>query len=110
MDNDLENDDYPAVLHSSASIFETLAKDVVDIPSVQNSTLASFFERYRNDSGLPSAILDYILLIYKRRNIEPLAGHGNTLEPSVTKQEAIILCEMTKTFVRLERQLSLPEM
>ena len=109
MENALGDKDYPAVLHSSASIFETLAKDVVNLPSVQNETLASFFDRYRKDSELPSAVLDYILSIYKRRNTEPLAGHGSTTEPSITSQEAIILCEMTKTFVRIERQLSMPQ-
>jgi hypothetical protein len=47
MDNFLENEDYSGVLHSSASIFETMAKDVVGIPSIQDKTLKSFFERYK---------------------------------------------------------------
>lgn len=106
MERSLSSGDYAGVLHSSASIFETLAKDIVKIESVQNSTLGSFFERYKKDSGLPEPILNYILEIYKRRNSEPLAGHGSTNLPSITKEEAIVLAEMTKTFVRMEREFA----
>lgn len=42
MDDALKRKDYAGVLHSSASIFETLAKEGVGI-SVQNQTLKSFF-------------------------------------------------------------------
>ena len=93
------------VLHASASIFETMAKEIVGIDAVQDQTLASFFNRYRKSSGLPEVVLDYILSIYKRRNIEPLAGHGSIKSPTVTKPEAVILAELTKAFVRIERQL-----
>lgn len=106
MEKCFEEGDFAGVLHSSASVFETLAKDIVTIESVQNSTLGSFFERYKKDSGLPEPILDYILEIYKRRNSEPLAGHGSTGTPSITKEEAILLKEMTKTFVRMERNFN----
>lgn len=61
MDAVMKQSDPAGVLHASASIFETLAKDVVAAPTVQSQTLASFFDRYRKTSGLPSAILDYIL-------------------------------------------------
>ena len=106
MDDALKRNDYSAVLHASASIFETLAKEITGIPSVQNKTLASFFDRYKNDSSLPEEILDYILNIYRRRNTEPLAGHGSLEEPSINHEEAVILSEMTKAFVRIERQLA----
>jgi len=105
MDSDLERKDFPLVLHSSASIFETLAKGVVDAESIQNQTLGGFFEMYRNKSKLPSGILDYILEIYKKRNTEPLAGHGSLKTPTITNQEAIILCQMTKAFVKIESEL-----
>ena len=107
MDGALEAKDYSAVLHASASIFETLAKDVIGIPTIENQTLASFFERYRTDSNLPTPVLDYILEVYKRRNVEPLAGHGQTKEPTITEGEAVILAQMTKAFVRIERQLEM---
>ena len=63
MDSDLSRGDYAGVLHCSASIFETMAKDIVGIPTVQNQTLKSFFDRYRKDSALPQEILDYIISI-----------------------------------------------
>ncbi|WP_394531770.1 hypothetical protein C1N83_26635 [Priestia aryabhattai] len=109
MDKALAERDYSAVLHTSASVFETLAKDVVDLATVENQPLGGFFERYRNDSNLPQPVLDYILEIYKKRNTEPLAGHGSTQLPNIQEEEAIMLAEMTKTFVRIERKLALPQ-
>jgi len=106
MDTSIERNDPAAVLHASASVFETLAKDIVNIESIQNQTLGGFFDRYRNDSELPAEILDYILEIYGRRNSEPLAGHGSTQPTNITQKEAVILAEMTRAFVRIERQLS----
>lgn len=105
MDDALRRDDYPGVLHSSASIFETLAKDVIGIPSIQDQTLKSFFERYRKDSALPNEILNYILNIYESRNTTPLAGHGSTRTPIMSREGAISLSEMTKAFVRIEYKL-----
>jgi hypothetical protein len=106
MDNALEQKDTSGVLHAAASIFETLAKDVVKNPSIQNKTLGGFFELYRNNSLLPSPILDYIKQVYDQRNTEPLAGHGSTTLPSITPAEAIVLVEMTKGIVRSERKLA----
>ena len=97
--------DPAAVLHASASIFETLAKDIIRIDSIKDQPLGSFFERYRKDSNLPKEILDYILSIYNRRNNEPLAGHGSTNDPSITQSEAIVLAELTIALVKIERQL-----
>lgn len=105
MDNALSRDDYPEVLHASASIFETMAKDVVGIPAVQDQTLKSFFARYRKDSALPQAVLDYVLSIYDERNKEPLAGHGSTQTPSISKKDAIFLVEITKAIVNSEYKL-----
>jgi hypothetical protein len=105
MDDALKRDDYAGVLHASAVIFETMAKDIVGISTVQNQTLKSFFERYRKDSLLPNEILDYILSVYDSRSIEPLAGHGSTQTPEITKETAIVLSEMTKAFVKIEYTL-----
>lgn len=105
MNTAVENNDPSCVLHASASIFETMAKDIISIDSIQDQTLSSFFERYRKDSSLPGKILDYILSIYKRRNTEPLAAHGSTEPSNITETEAVILAEMTRAFVRIERQL-----
>lgn len=102
MDDALNRGDYSGVLHASASTFETMAKDIVGIPGVQNEPLAGFFARYRKDSLLPAEILDYILATYELRNTTPLAGHGSTQPPSINRETAIALSEMTKAFVRIE--------
>ena len=105
MDDALKRKDYAGVLHSSASIFETLAKEVVGISSVQNQTLKSFFERYRKDLGLPDEVLNYILSVYDLRSSVPLAGHGHTATPQISSETAITLSEMTKAFVSIEYKL-----
>jgi hypothetical protein len=107
MDHALNEDDAAGVLHASASIFETLAKDTLKNPAVESQPLGSFFGSYRNASKLPTAILDYIHQIYRNRNTEPLAGHGSTTPPGISKEQAVILAEMTKAIVRSERLLSL---
>lgn len=109
MEADFERSDYAGVLHASASIFETLAKLVFNTPTVESSTLGGIFEGYKNRSALPGPVLDYIKDTYDRRNTAPLAGHGATLTPNVTREDAATLIEMTKMCVRLERRLSAPE-
>ena len=105
MERALEANDPSAVLHSSASIFETLAKDVVANPNVEDQSLGSFFAAYRNASRLPAELLDYMLEVYRRRGAEPLAGHGHTKEPSISVEDAVVLSELTKSIIRVERQL-----
>lgn len=105
MDDALKRNDYPGVLHAGASIFETLAKVVIDIPSIEDKTLKSFFDRYRKDSALPDEILNYILAIYDSRNTTPIAGHGSTKTPSISREAAISLSEMSKAFVNIEYKL-----
>lgn len=97
--------DHSAVLQASASVFETLAKDIIALDSIENQSLGSFFELYRKKSNFPKEILDYILSIYNRRSTEPLAGHGSTNAPNITHSEAIILAELTIALVKIERQL-----
>ncbi len=106
MDDALQRTDVAGVILTSASIFETLAKDIVGIASIQDQTLKSFFARYRRDSSLPDEILDYVLRIYDARSTTPLAGHGSTQTPEISKEQAIVLSEMTKAFVKIEYRLS----
>lgn len=110
MDDAFDRKDYSAVLHTSATIFETLAKLVFDNPRVENQTLGGLFEGYRQRSELPGPVLDYILEVYNRRNREPLAGHGATSPPTVSPAEATVLVEFTKMCVRLERRLAEQEL
>lgn len=105
MEDALKRKDYAEVLHTSASVFETLAKDVVAVSTVENQTLKSFFERYRKDSQLPPPILDYILSIYNERNQMPLAGHGSLREPTISEQEAILIRQFTIAIVNSEYEL-----
>lgn len=105
MDTAFENSDFANVLHASASIFEVMAKDIIGIATIENQTLKSFFDRYRNDSKLPPEILDYILSTYDSRNSTSLAGHGSLTLPEITKEQSIILTEMTKAFVRIEYRI-----
>lgn len=109
MESAFEQKDYAGVLHASATIFETLAKLTFNNPSVENQTLAGMFEGYRKRSELPEPLLDYILETYKRRNVEPLAGHGATALPTIDLKTATVLIEVTKMCVRLERQLAKQE-
>lgn len=109
MNDALKRKDYGGVLHSSASIFETLAKDVVGIPTVQNQTLKSFFERYRKDSNLPDEVLNYILSVYESRGSVPLAGHGHTAISEISRESAVTLSEITKAFVSIEYKLKSSE-
>lgn len=108
MDSAFEHDDYSAVLHASASVFETLAKVVFASPTVENSTFGSIFEGYKNRSKLPAFLLQHAKDTYDRRNTEPLSGHGSTLPSTVTKEDALVIVELTKTCVRLERKLADP--
>jgi hypothetical protein len=105
IDNALARGDYSEVIYASASIFETVAKDIINVPSVQDQTLKSFFERYRKDSRLSNELLNYILAIYDSRSTTPLAGHGSTKIPEISKEQAVLLVEMTKAFVRVEYKL-----
>lgn len=105
MDGAFEQEDYSNVLHASASIFETMAKDIIGIPSIQDQTLGGFFGLYRTDSELPEEILNYILETYNKRNSTPLAGHGSLSVPDIAKKDALILVEMTKAFVRIEYRM-----
>lgn len=109
LDRELAAGDHSAVLHCSAVIFETVAKDVVGIPTVANQTLGGFFDRYRADSSLPEPVLDYILAVYQRRNTEPIAGHGQVDEPTISKSEAEMLTVLTKAFITYETRMTQSE-
>lgn len=98
-----QNKDYTLLIATSGSIFETLAKDVLQDPSLIKQSLGWFFDRYRKSSSLPSTILDYMKAIFDSRNTTPTAGHGSTATvPTISDIEARLLIELTKTFVRSE--------
>ncbi|GEM_PF-6552459 len=102
MENAFQRNDFALVLKTSSDVFETLAKDIVNNPNVQNQPLGSFYPLFRKESLLPKEILDYIFAVYKDRNVTPLAGHGSTELPSISKATATFLCEFTKAVVNSE--------
>ena len=106
LDRAMQDKDWSLVLHTSASIFETLAKLVVSLPSVQNQSLGTFFAAFRKHASLAAPLLDTIEAIYKRRNIEPLSGHGSTADPAITREEALQVAHFTRALVRLHHELS----
>lgn len=106
MEKQLSGNDYPGVVHSSAVIFETLGKEVIGTEYVKNKTFGQIREDYKKMTNLPDPIFDYLNEIYKKRNNEPLAGHGSTDTSSMTREEAIVICEMTKAILLMERALN----
>lgn len=60
------------------------------------------------DLKLPEFLLQHAKDTYDRRNVEPLSGHGSTLPSTITKEDAVVIVELTKTCVRLERKLADP--
>lgn len=105
MEADLVRRDYPAVVHASACVFETLAKEIVGLPTVQKQTLRSFFDRYREDTKLSNELLNLMLSIYDLRNTTPTAGHGGLETPAISRREAILIAELTPVIVKLEYDL-----
>lgn len=99
----LELNDASGVIHTCATIFESLAKELLDDQNLDNQTLGGFFQKYRTNSSLPEPIINYILEIYKDRNTTPLAGHGSRLAPpQVSPTELVTLIELTKAFIKIE--------
>lgn len=99
----LNRDDGAGVLHATASIFEALGKNVFATPEVQNQTLKSFFEGYKQRSHLPEKILDYIISVYDSRNKTPNAGHGSLeFSDDISKEEMVAMIELAKAAIHIE--------
>ena len=102
MDSYLNDEDYAAILLNSAMAIEFISKQIYGSSKIYNQSFGSYFEGYKNKTTLPEPIIDWMLQIYKRRNTEPLASHGSPLPPSITCEEASLIAEMTKAFIRYE--------
>ena len=105
MDSNFANDDYTGVLHASASIYETLVKDISGEPKFQKKSLGQILNDSQFSLNIPEQIIDYIREIFRKRNTVPTAGHGGTSIPTITKEEAIAIQEFTKTIVRVLRKI-----
>lgn len=102
MDSSLNAEDYAGVLFDSAQAIEYISKQIYGSSKIYNQPFGSYVEGYKNKTTLPEPIIDWMLQIYKRRNTEPLAAHGSPLPPSITCEEATLIAEMTKAFIRYE--------
>ncbi|WP_156516968.1 hypothetical protein [Delftia sp. GW456-R20] len=98
----LDNQDYPGVVHASANVLETLGKDVLNDPALQNKTLGSFLLKYEKQSHLPDEIKQVVGQIYNLRNRTPMAGHGSTSESNIIAFDAVLICAATKFIVEIE--------
>ena len=103
MDAALKRGDHADALGNSAQAIEVISKEAMGTPSVANETFGSYFEGYKNKTGLPAEVVDWMLEIYKRRNTEPLASHGQLEPPQISGEETALIVEMTKAFIRYER-------
>lgn len=105
MDRCLNDDDYAATLSNSAMAIELISKEIYGSPKIYNESFGSYFEGYKNKTTLPEPVIDWMLQIYKRRNTESLAAHGSPLPPLITCEEASLIAEMTKAFIRYESRM-----
>lgn len=94
--------DYAGVLHSCASLFETMAKQIIGDLNLNHKTLGKILKIYSKHSHLKSKELNHISEIYTKRNKEHLAGHGGLNKPNVSRKEAEEIMEATCTYVRAE--------
>jgi hypothetical protein len=94
--------DYAGVLDASAVVIESHSKIQLSSPKLKDQTFGSYFQSYQNHSKLPQEITNYMLEIYKRRNVEPLASHGSSDPPTITRFDAHFILLFTKAIVQLE--------
>jgi hypothetical protein len=48
----------------------------------------------------------HILSLYDARNVTHLAGHGGLASITITEEQAVVMAEMAKAFVRIEYKLN----
>ncbi|MGL4683747.1 MAG: hypothetical protein ACRCV4_12000 [Hafnia alvei] len=102
MNNCLDANDPAGALHAASNILETMAKDIIQNPSVSNKSLGSFFGQFEKMSNLPRNLIDAVKDIYDLRNKLPTAGHGSLNKPELTMVEAIAIGAMTKAILEIE--------
>jgi len=105
MEQCLECGDPSGVLHASANILETTAKDIVGTDKIVNQTLGSFIEKYKKESALPEEIKNVVGSIYNLRSKMPLSGHGSINTPNINMQDAIVIAAATKFVVEVEYRI-----
>jgi len=61
----------------------------------------SFWDSFVEQTTLPVFIIAFFKKVYKMRNNEALAAHGNLYESTFKKKDATILLTLTKTIISL---------
>lgn len=103
MEAAFKSKDYALVLSQAASVFEVVAKDLINDKKYDGKTFHKLLDKYKSISGLPDKAIDYINQVYIERGRTPLAAHGSrTKVPKILKKDALTLIEITKAFVRIE--------
>lgn len=102
LDSCLDSNDPSGALHAASNILETMAKDIVSNPKIENESLGGFFEKFKKNSSLPPMFLDSVLEIYKLRNKSPIAAHGSLKKSELTMVDAIVIAALTKSMVEIE--------
>jgi dihydrofolate reductase len=91
----IEFEDYPLVLLSCSSIFECIAKLQTKKRNITFCSLMQFWDEFTKQSTLPEFVLTLMKKIYKIRNREALAAHGNLYKSEFKKTDAEILLSIT---------------
>lgn len=102
MDNCLDLNDPTGALHAASNILETMAKEIVNSPSILNKSLGSFFAKFEKESKLPPALIKAVKDIYDLRNKLSTAGHGGLDKPELTLVDAIMIAAIVKAIVEIE--------
>ena len=98
----LERHDASGVIHASATIFETMAKDILQEESIQNRSFGGFIDKFNKESRLPENIKLIVKEVFSLRNTSPLSGHGSTKPEEISIEDAISLAALTKAIVEIE--------
>lgn len=101
----MERADYAEVLHASASIFETIMRDVMNIPGNKMTFDSMMKNGFKEKSGLPEWVTDQMNKIYIDRGRKPIAAHGAVEEPGLTRRDAMEIVEFTKMVVKMQRDI-----
>lgn len=100
MQSCLNNNDAPGVLHAASSALELLAKDELGESKLNSKPFGKIAKKYKENSSLPTDIIEWVEKIYVERNREPQAGHGTPDSGSFSIEDASLLSELTKALAR----------
>lgn len=110
-----DDKDWTLVLQSGAVAIEVLSKQVIKnkhthplskSPEIEACTFTQYVDSYKNHSHLAEPLISEMEKIFKKRNVEPMAGHGSTKNPTITQEDALYIKELIVALIRLESNLT----